>query len=79
MAKFLDQLKLEGRVFVCLCQNEKCREQLGGMHIPCTGGICIFACQKCGTVSAFKNGMYGIEAKAVAQTRVPPASARPTP
>lgn len=49
-------------LFNVLCQNKSCRQRLGGMHIPCAGGIVVVHCLRCGTVSRFKNGMYGIAA-----------------
>lgn len=48
------------QLFTTLCQNPKCRCHLGGMHIPCVGGVVRFICHRCGTVSEFKNTHFGI-------------------
>jgi hypothetical protein len=56
----LDSLLKEGRIYTTLCQHPKCHAILGGMHVPCAGGVAVFICHQCGTVSTFKNGTYGI-------------------
>jgi len=57
--------KTAGQAYRVLCQNTKCRATLGTIHIPCAGGRVVFACYACGSVSAFTNGPYELEAKLV--------------
>lgn len=52
-----------GHLFRCLCQNEKCRATLGAIHIPCVAGRVVFICHTCGTITEFKNGPDGFDAK----------------
>ena len=45
-----------------LCQNPKCRNSLGGVHFPSTGGFVFMECQKCRHTSLFINETFGLKA-----------------
>ena len=45
-----------------LCQNDKCHQRLGELHMPCLGGHVTLFCQKCKTLSEFESTPRGIQA-----------------
>ena len=78
---FGDSKQPDQHLFRALCQNPKCRAQLGGFHIPAHGGRVVFACYLCGTTSEFKNKLFEIKAAVIGTFKVPtsPAPAPPIP
>jgi hypothetical protein len=54
--------ELPQHYFRARCQDQGCKAFLGGMHIPCDGGLVVFVCPKCRKASAFKNQKFGIDA-----------------
>lgn len=73
----LDDLKIKERFFTALCQNDKCHAIVGGMHIPCSGGVILFVCQKCGTASEFENTPRGWAMRAVGTLKAKPQASSP--
>ena len=57
------ELSLPGQMYRTLCQDPGCRAPLGGMHIPCGGGLVVFHCHACGSSSAFENTAVGYKTK----------------
>ncbi len=57
-----EPVKIPQHFFKAKCQNPDCRTLLGGFHVPCDGGLIVYACQKCGQTSVFRNEKFGINA-----------------
>lgn len=55
-------IQLPELYFKAKCQNPECRVLLGGFHVPCQGGVIVFACHKCNKTSVFRNEAYQIRA-----------------
>jgi hypothetical protein len=49
--------------YKAMCQDQKCRAPLGGMHIPCTAGMVVFFCRKCGGVTMFEATPIGFKSR----------------
>lgn len=62
MAASSDPIQLPELYFKAKCQNPDCRTLLGGFHVPCQGGVIVFACFKCNKTSVFRNEAYQIRA-----------------
>jgi hypothetical protein len=57
-----EPVEIPQHFFKAKCQSPDCRTLLGGFHIPCDGGLIVFACGKCNKTSVFRNEKYGIKA-----------------
>lgn len=53
-------MELPDLFFRARCAAPACKALLGGFHIPCAGGMVVFACPQCGLSTVFKNEAYGI-------------------
>ncbi len=74
-----DGIEIPQHYFRARCQAPECRHLLGGFHIPCNGGIVVFACPKCHKTSVFRNEAYGIRAVLAGPLVEPAPTAPPTP
>ncbi len=57
-----DPVEIPQHFFRARCQTPGCRTLLGGFHVPCDGGLIVYACLKCEKSSVFRNEKFGIRA-----------------